>query len=83
MDEKLTVNDVAKILGCSPSLVRRGDMREALGGFRVGKRGIRFYSHKVAEYIARNAFSASVQPESKPRQRIRNSKNLTSGHELW
>jgi len=82
-NEILTAKEVAEIIGCSPSLIYRADMRAALGGYRVGTRGLRFTREKVEAYKKANAFQASDQPDEAPKKRKRKSKKLTSRHDLW
>lgn len=82
-NEVLTVKEVAIIVGCSESLVRRADMRANLGGYRVGKRGLRFKKEKVEAYIQANTFRASDQPDDAPAAKKRKPRNLTSRHDLW
>ncbi|WP_460139360.1 helix-turn-helix domain-containing protein [Salidesulfovibrio brasiliensis] len=84
MPEVLKVKDVAKMLNCSESLVRRADMKQRLGAFTVGKRGIRFHRQAVEAYMRQGCVNVSEREVSKgcdaPRQRKR---KLTSLHDLW
>lgn len=83
MEDVLTVKQVAQLLGCCESLVRRRDMKVRLKAFVVGKRGIRFHREHVDAYLARNIVRASDQPDDVPVARKRRRKNLTDKHKLW
>ncbi|KAF1077348.1 AlpA family transcriptional regulator [Halodesulfovibrio sp. MK-HDV] len=49
--KNLTTKEVAAILNCSESLVRRQDMKEKLGAFYIAERALRFPKDQVDEYI--------------------------------
>lgn len=83
MEDVLTVKQVAQLLGCSESLVRRNDMKAHLKAFVVGKRGIRFHREHVDAYLVRNTVGTSDQPADDPTVRKRQRKNLTDKHKLW
>ncbi|MBI9081310.1 MAG: helix-turn-helix domain-containing protein [Pseudodesulfovibrio sp.] len=81
--EVLTVKQVAKLLGCSESLVRRSDMKVLLKAFVVGKRGIRFHRDHVDAYLTRNTVRTSDKSDDVLVVRKRQRKNLTDKHKLW
>lgn len=83
MEDVLTVKQVAQLLGCCESLVRRRDMKVRLKAFVVGKRGIRFHREHVDDYLVRNTVGVSDQPADVPVARKRQRKNLTDKHKLW
>lgn len=83
MSDILTVKQVAALIGCSESLVRRSDMKVALGAFIVGKRGLRFYRHMVDQYIERMTVRNETPTVTIPKVRSRQKRNLTSKHDLW
>ena len=49
--KNLTTKEVAALLNCSESLVRRNDMKIKLGAFYIGKRTLRFPKDQVDTYI--------------------------------
>jgi excisionase family DNA binding protein len=79
----LTVKDVAKMLGCSESLIRRAYMKAALGAFVVGERGIRFHRDKIDAYIARKTVKFVPADNESTKSNRRKARNLTSSHGLW
>ena len=49
--KNLTTKEVAMLLNCSESLVRRQDMKKKLGAFYIAKRALRFPEDKVDAYV--------------------------------
>lgn len=85
MDTMLTAKQVAERLNCSVSLVRREDMKAALGAVVIGKRTIRYPKEAVEAYIAslQRQMAQSWQGVSRVRVKDRDCRKLTSRHALW
>ncbi|GAB7023954.1 hypothetical protein JCM12178A_25130 [Salidesulfovibrio brasiliensis] len=84
MSDVLRVKDVAKMLNCSESLMRRADMKQRLGAFIVGKRGIRFHREAVEAYMRLGSVDAPEHEVCGERITSRRRKvKLTSAHSLW
>lgn len=60
--KNLTTKEVAALLNCSESLVRRQDMKEKLGAFYIAKRALRFPEDKVDAYINLQKKQSSESP---------------------
>jgi len=84
VSDVLRVKDVAKMLNCSESLVRRADMKQRLGAFTIGKRGIRFHRRAVEAYMHQAAVNVPESGEQTPgRAQKRRKSKLTSVYDLW
>jgi len=59
--KNLTTKEVAAILNCSESLVRRKDMKNKLGAFYIGVDGLRYPEDKVDQYVNNQKERASQQ----------------------
>ncbi|OBQ55197.1 helix-turn-helix domain-containing protein [Halodesulfovibrio spirochaetisodalis] len=49
--KNLTTKEVATLLNCSESLVRRSDMKKKLCAFYIGKKALRYPKEAVDSYI--------------------------------
>lgn len=79
----MTVREVAEMFRCSESLIRRSDVKKALGAFVVGKGTIRFFRHKVEQYIERQTVGTiNLHGNTSDPGTGRNG-HLTSNHGLW
>ena len=83
MSEVMTVREVAAMLRCSESLIRRSDVKKALGAFVVGKSSIRLFRHRVEEYINRQMVTTIDLPVDTSGSPAGSNGNLTSSHGLW
>ncbi|MGX7947715.1 helix-turn-helix transcriptional regulator [Oleidesulfovibrio alaskensis] len=79
-EKLLTVRDVATLLSCSESLVRRADMKQALGAVRIGKRGVRFKRELIEAYLQSQRTDST---ECKSEKKVHKKSMLTSKHGLW
>lgn len=80
-DKLLTVREVATLLSCSESLVRRADMKQALCAIRVGKRGVRFKRELIEAYLQSQIISCDGSHVEK--EKINKKRALTSKYGLW
>ncbi len=76
----LTAKEVAELLHCSVSLVRRADMKHRLGALYISARGLRFREDLVERFIL------DQEPPERPTEleaRPRRARKIASRHGLW
>lgn len=64
--KNFTTKEVAALLNCSESLVRRKDMKEKLGAFYIGKKALRYPKESVDSYINEQKKQSSEKTSEAP-----------------